>query len=324
MPDIHSAAHARDYCKELWRLMTFAGVSDGDLYHGNMRFDVNISVAEKGAKKLGTRAEIKNLNSFRSVERAAEYEFKRQVELIESGEKVKQETRGWSDATGKTTSQRSKEEAQDYRYMPDPDIPPVNLTQDFVDTIKAAMPLLPPDFRAKFSKLKIQASALETLLDYPALANRLAEVLDNSNVKITEKVANLFTSVLLAEENTSLLNDPLPSAPNLIELSEMADSSELSSTAMKAVFLKFFNKDTEGKSARELAKEMNLLQENDESALEKIVDEVLALPETKQAQEDIKNGEMKALGFLVGQIMKHSQGKANPAAVQTLLKKKLA
>jgi aspartyl-tRNA(Asn)/glutamyl-tRNA(Gln) amidotransferase subunit B len=143
MPDIHSAKDAHDYCKALWRLMCFAGVTYGDLYNGNMRFDVNISIAPEGSKELGIRAEVKNLNSFRSAERAAEYEIKRQTKLLESGEKVVQETRGWNDATGKTTGQRSKEEAKDYRYMPEPDLPPINLTKEFIDEESAKLPLMP-------------------------------------------------------------------------------------------------------------------------------------------------------------------------------------
>jgi aspartyl-tRNA(Asn)/glutamyl-tRNA(Gln) amidotransferase subunit B len=127
-PDIHSAAAAKAYATELYRLMTYAGVTLGDLYHGNMRFDVNVSIAPKGATELGTRAEVKNLNSFKSVERAAEYEFNRQAERLEKGERIVQETRGWDEAKQKTTSQRSKEDAQDYRYMPDADIPPIVLT----------------------------------------------------------------------------------------------------------------------------------------------------------------------------------------------------
>ena len=142
-PDMHSAAEAKAYATELYRLMTFAGVTHGDLYHGNMRFDVNISVAPKGSTELGKRAEVKNLNSFRSVEKAALYEFERQVALLEKGEKVVQETRGWDDATGKTSSQRSKEDAQDYRYMPDPDIPPIVLSQQEIETMQKAVPNLP-------------------------------------------------------------------------------------------------------------------------------------------------------------------------------------
>ena len=320
MPDIHSAADARDYCKELWRLMTFAKVSYGDLYNGNMRFDVNISLAEEGAEKLGTRAEIKNLNSFRSIERAVEYEIKRQTKILESGEAVKQETRGWSDATGETTAQRSKEEAKDYRYMPEPDLPPLNLSQEFIDTESAKLPLMPADYREKFSGI-IPADTLEILLDYPALIEKLAEL---SGEGIIKRIANLFTSVLLAEENFSLLNDPLPSANQLTDLATMLDKSELSSTGGKEVFLKFFDPEMHFKDTKEIAKELGVIQENDLGALEAIVDAVLAKPETQKAQEDYKAGEVKVISFLVGQVMKESHGKANPSAVQEILKKKLA
>lgn len=320
MPDIHSATDARDYCKELWRLMTFAKVSYGDLYNGNMRFDVNISLAEEGAEKLGTRAEIKNLNSFRSIERAVEYEIKRQTKILESGEAVKQETRGWNDATGETTAQRSKEEAKDYRYMPEPDLPPLNLSQEFIDEESAKLPLMPADYREKFGDI-IPADTLEILLDYPALIEKLAEL---SGEGIIKRIANLFTSVLLAEENFSLLNDPLPSANQLTDLATMLDKSELSSTGGKEVFLKFFDPEMHFKDTKEIAKELGVIQENDLGALEAIVDAVLAKPETQKAQEDYKAGEVKVIGFLVGQVMKESHGKANPSAVQEILKKKLA
>ena len=171
MPDIHSAAQARMYCEELHHLMIYAGVSNGDLYQGNMRFDVNISVSK--TDELGTRAEIKNLNSFRSVEKAVEYEFARQTALLEKGEKVKQETRGWNDASGKTTPQRSKEEAQDYRYMPEPDVPPVVLTQEFVDKIEHEMPMMPDEYRTRFDSLNLDVSEREAILNYPILAKRL-------------------------------------------------------------------------------------------------------------------------------------------------------
>jgi aspartyl-tRNA(Asn)/glutamyl-tRNA(Gln) amidotransferase subunit B len=285
-----------------------------------MRFDVNISLAEEGAEKLGTRAEIKNLNSFRSIERAVEYEIKRQTKILESGEAVKQETRGWSDATGETTAQRSKEEAKDYRYMPEPDLPPLKLSQKFIDEESAKLPLMPADYREKFSGI-IPADTLEILLDYPALIEKLAEL---SGEGIIKRIANLFTSVLLAEENFSLLNDPLPSANQLTDLATMLDKSELSSTGGKEVFLKFFDPEMHFKDTKEIAKELGVIQENDLGALEAIVDAVLAKPETQKAQEDYKAGEVKVIGFLVGQVMKESHGKANPSAVQEILKKKLA
>ena len=160
-------------------------MTNGDLYNGNMRFDVNVSVAEEGSEKLGTRAEIKNLNSFRSAERAAEFEIKRQTKLLEAGEKVKQETRGWDDATGKTSPQRSKEEAKDYRYMPEPDIPPINLTKEFIDTESAKLPLMPMDYRNLFHDI-IKEDVLEVLLDYPQLMNKLGEIALSSHLGHTQ------------------------------------------------------------------------------------------------------------------------------------------
>lgn len=319
MPDIHSAVEAREYTKELWRVMTYAGVTFGDLYNGNMRFDVNISLAPAGSKQLGTRAEVKNLNSFRSVERAVEYEIKRQTKILDKGEKVVQETRGWSDATGETTSQRSKEEAQDYRYMPEPDIPPIRLDASVIDEERANLPTQPSSYRAKFGKI-LGTDTLEILLDYRPLMEKLAELTDDKAVK---KVANLFSSVLLAEENASLLNDELPSQAQLTDLVEMNEKNELSSTGMKEVFLKFFDPEMHYKDTRTIAKELGVVQENDLGALEVIVDNVLAKPETQQAQADFKAGQEKALGFLVGQVMKESKGKANPSAVQDILRQKL-
>ncbi len=319
MPDIHSAVEAREYTKELWRLMTYAGVTFGDLYNGNMRFDVNISIAPEGSKELGTRAEVKNLNSFRSVEHAVEYEIKRQSKLLDKGEKVIQETRGWSDATGETTSQRSKEEAQDYRYMPEPDIPPLKLSAEVVQEEREKLPKMPAWYRSEFSK-NLGQDTLEVLLDYPQLMAKLAELEGSGAIK---KIANLFSSVLLAEENTSLLNDELPTSEQLNTLVDMNGKNELSSTGMKEVFLKFFDPEMHYKDTRTIAKELGVVQENDLSALEAIVDAVLAKPETQQAQADFRAGQEKVIGFLVGQVMKESKGKANPSAVQGILRKKL-
>ena len=317
MPDIHSAKDAHDYTKALWRLMCYAEVTNGDLYNGNMRFDVNVSLAPEGSDELGTRTETKNLNSFRSVERAVEYEIKRQTKLLEKGEKIVQETRGWNDATGESTGQRSKEEAKDYRYMPEPDIPPINLTQEFIDEELKSFPLMPNDYKEKFDG-KIADDTLEVLLDYPALMKKLAEVKD------VKRVSNWFASVLLAEEKSAEYLNDLPTGKQLDDLSEMTEKNELSSTGAKEVFLKFFDPQMGKRDAKTIAKELNLLQENDLGELEKIVDAVLADPATKQAQEDFKAGQEKVIGFLVGQVMKASQGKANPAVAQQILRKKLA
>lgn len=320
MPDIHSAAQARAYCEELHRLMMYAGVTNGDLYQGNMRFDINVSVSK--TDKLGTRTETKNLNSFRSIERAVEYEVKRQIEVLEKGGKVKQETRGWNDATGKTTSQRSKEEAQDYRYMPEPDVPPVVLEQSYVDKVEASMPMMPDEYRSKFGLLNLDHSESEAILNYPILAQRLNEVCDK-NISLAPRVAHWFSGVLLSEENQDK-NFALATAEELAELSEMVEKKELSSTGAKAVLMEMYDRKNTAKTAHTLAKEMNLLQENDEGALEAIIDEVLQAPECAKAADDVRNGEMKAIGFLVGQVMKKSKGKANPATVNELIKKKLS
>ena len=340
MPDIHSAHDVHDYCKELWRLMCYAGVTYGDLYNGNMRFDVNVSVAPEGSSELGTRAEVKNLNSFRSAERAAEYEIKRQTKLLEKGEKVVQETRGWNDSTGVTTGQRSKEEAKDYRYMPEPDIPPIHLSSEFIDEESAKLPLMPADYRKLFDGV-IKSDTLEVLLDYPQLMNKLREIALPSHLGHTQGrsakltvldgtvaaislVSNLFASVLLAEEKSAEYLNDLPTAKELDELAGMNIKKELSSTATKEVFLRLFDPQMRGRGAKQIAKELGLIQENDLGALEKIVDAVLAKPETQKAQADFKAGEEKVIGFLVGQVMKESKGKANPSAVQDILRKKLA
>ncbi len=338
-PDIHSAKDAHDYCKELWRLMCYAGVTYGDLYNGNMRFDVNTSVAPEGSDKLGTRTEVKNLNSFRSVERAVEYEIARQTKLLDAGKKVIQETLGWSDATGKTTGQRSKEEAKDYRYMPEPDLPPLNLSDKFIEEESAKLPLMPNDYRELLRNI-IKQDTLEVLLDYPQLMGKIGEIASSSHlgrtqgrspklmvldgtISVISLISNLFASVLLAEEKSAEYLNDLPTAQELSELAEMNEKKELSSTATKEVFLRLFDPQMRGRGTRTIAKELGLIQENDLGALEQIVDKVLAKPETAKAQADFKAGEEKVLGFLVGQVMKESHGKANPSAVQEILRKKL-
>ena len=341
-PDIHSAKDAHDYCKELWRLMCYAGVTYGDLYNGNMRFDVNTSVAPEGSDELGTRTEVKNLNSFRSVERAVEYEIKRQSRLLDAGEKVVQQTLGWSDATGETTGQRSKEEAKDYRYMPEPDLPPIRLSAEFIENEAAKLPMMPKDYREKFDGI-IANDTLEVLLDYPELMQKLDEVstgpaatvsptLDGARAGVppvaspvdAKLISNLFASVLLAEEKSAEYLNDLPTGAELKELAEMNAKKELSSTATKEVFLRLFDPQMKGRGAKNIAKELGLIQENDLGALEAIVDAVLAKPETKKAQDDFRAGEEKVIGFLVGQVMKESHGKANPSAVQDILRKKLS
>lgn len=320
-PDIHSAQEAKAYASELHKLMIYAGVTNGDLYHGNMRFDVNISVAPKGATELGKRAEVKNLNSFRSVEKAAEYEFRRQVALLEKGEQVVQETRGWDDTKQITNSQRSKEDAQDYRYMPDADIPPIILTAEEIAHIQATVPLLPPAYREKWTSLQLDRSVIDSLLSTQAYAQLIVEIQQLAGDEIAKRVAHWFASALgrSDEDMTAVLQDTLQSA-GFIELAKMVDANELSSTSAKEIFLELLTSD---QSPRAIAEAKNLLQVSDEAAIAAIVDEVLADPSSAKAIEDIRNGNDKVIGFLVGQIMKKSQGKANPALAQKLIRERL-
>lgn len=319
-PDMHSPQEAKAYAAELHKLMTYAGVTFGDLYHGNMRFDVNISVAPEGADKLGNRAEVKNLNSFRSVERAAEYEFKRQTELLEKGERIVQETRGWDDAKGRTSSQRSKEDAQDYRYMPDADIPPVVLTDEEIAAIQVEVPQLPPFYREKWAELGLDRSVVDSLLARQSYAVLIAEIQDNAGGAVAKRVAHWFSSaVSTSEEETAYVASNF-SPEGFIELAQMVEMNELSSTAAKEVFNELLVSD---KTPKQIAEEKNLLQVSDEGAIAIIVDEIIADPANAKAIEDIRSGNEKVIGFLVGQVMKKSQGKANPAMAQKLIKERI-
>ena len=323
-PDIHSAAEARGYATELYRLMTYAGVTYGDLYQGNMRFDVNISVAKKGSTELGKRAEVKNLNSFRSVERAAEYEFKRQIDLLESGERVVQETRGWHDDKQITTSQRSKEDSQDYRYMPDADIPPIILEDDEIERVQSDVPKLPGAYRENWTGLGLDRSIIDTILDHQIVAKTLDEIIDKYGTgDLARRVFNWFASVQADEIDIEAVKSGLVAWQRLAELSEMVGDNKLSSTGAKEVFLMLFDENYRGKSPEDIAKERNLLQVSDEGAIATIVDEVLNDPASAASIADIKAGKDKAIGFLVGQVMKKSKGKANPALAQKLIREKL-
>lgn len=317
-PDIHSPQEARAYATELYRLMTYAGVTHGDLYHGNMRFDVNISVASKGATELGKRAEVKNLNSFRSVEKAAEYEFKRQVELLEKGERVVQETRGWDDAKQRTTSQRSKEDAQDYRYMPDADIPPIVLSDDEIESIQAGVPKLPPEYRLEFAKLGVDSSVVGKILSHQDYAEIVSSVLASGGSGAGKRVANWIASNLATDDES--VESATPEVDDLLALADMAENAEITSNAATELFNALMNG---ANDPRKLAEERNLLQVSDETEIAAIVDAVLADPASAQSIADIKEGKDKAIGYLVGQIMKKSAGKANPALAQKLIRERI-
>jgi aspartyl-tRNA(Asn)/glutamyl-tRNA(Gln) amidotransferase subunit B len=322
-PDIHSPQGAKAYAAELHKLMVYAGVTRGDLYHGNMRFDVNISIAPKGSSTLGRRAEVKNLNSFRSVEKAAEYEFRRQVEVVERGEQVVQETRGWDDAKQRTSSQRSKEDAQDYRYMPDADIPPIILTAEEIAEVQATVPLLPPAYREKWQALQLDSSVVNTILNSASIAVTLDAINERYDAEVTKRVFNWFASTSSDEIDIAAVDSGLVGPLRLTELSQMVGDNKLSSTGAKEVFLALFDEANVGKSPQAIAGEKDLLQVSDEGVIAAIVDEVLADPASAQSIQDLREGKEKAIGYLVGQIMKKSQGKANPALAQKLIRERL-
>lgn len=305
-PDIHSAAVAKAYARELFLRMKYASVSDCDLYLGHMRFDVNVSVS-KDTLKLGTRTETKNLNSFRSIEKAIEYEVDRQIELLEKGGTIVQETRGWDDAKQRTFTQRTKEEAHDYRYMPDPDLPPIVLDETFVQSVAEEMPLLPDAIRKRLQSIAVDEKVVEDVLDRePQDVLRMLEVLDvHGAVAARRAVFWLLETGWIDVRRDGVLSD-------------MIDSGEISTSAAKTI------RETMADSVEmplDIARRMGLLQVSDEGEMAKIVDTVLH--EHPKAAEDVKNGEMKVIGFLVGQVMKASQGKANPGLAQQLIKKQL-
>ncbi len=300
-PDIYSAAQARAYVQELNAIVRYADVSDADMYHGHMRFDVNVSLSATG--ELGTRAEVKNLNSFRSVERAAIYEIERQTEILDSGKKVVQETRGWDEDKGETYSLRSKEEAHDYRYFPEPDLPPLIIKSDMIAEIQKALPKLPHEVRARLQSDGIDAKTAEAVAADPVKAKLYVE----AKGKDTKKIANLLT----AADNTLELGQ-------LIEVHDLLVGNKLSFTAAKQVMAEL----KPGDSAETVAEKLNVIQVSDSGALEKIVEGVLSA--NQGSVDDYKSGKQQALGFLVGQVMKVSKGQANPAMVNEILKKKLS
>lgn len=326
--DIHTAAEAKAYAHELYLRMRYADVSDCNLYYGNMRFDVNVSVSK--TDEWGTRTETKNINSFRAVEKTVEYEINRQIEVLEKGEKIVQETRGWDDAKQRTFSQRTKENAEDYRYMPDPDIPPIELTDEMIETVRDEMPVMPDEWRKRLSALGLDKAAMELLLEaelddptvsYLALVE---EVIDDKD--FAKSLANYFVNfeIPLRGNDGSKVNPELTNQGRLHVYREtygLQQAGKLSSTAVKALLSHIFADDQQVSDVEAVAKQHNLIQESDEGEIAKIVAKVIA--ENPKAVEDLKNGETKAIGFLVGQIMKSSQGRANPALAQELIKKQL-
>jgi len=327
-PDMHTAAEAKAYAKELYLRMRYADVSDCNLYYGNMRFDVNVSVSKTDA--LGTRTETKNINSFKAVEKTVEYEINRQIEQLEKGLAIVQETRGWDDAKQKTFSQRSKEDAHDYRYFPDPDIPPIELDDAYIDTVRGEMPVMPDEWRKRLSGLGLDISQTDTLLEGEldtAEVHYLALIEEAMADKdFAKTLANWFVNleIPLRNDEASKPNQAITNQGRLHLYKTTYDlikANKLSSSNAKALIIKILTGTDQVQDVSAYAAQHGLIQESDEAEIAKIVAKVLE--ENPKAAEDVKNGETKAIGFLVGQIMKHSQGRANPQLASELIRKQL-
>ncbi|HZS53309.1 MAG TPA: Asp-tRNA(Asn)/Glu-tRNA(Gln) amidotransferase subunit GatB [Bryobacteraceae bacterium] len=319
-PDMRSPDEAYAYLTEVKQMLQYIGVSDCDMEKGQLRCDANVSVRPRGAPKFGTKAEVKNLNSFRFLKMALEYEIERQVELIESGGKVTQETRLYNVESGKTVGMRSKEQAHDYRYFPEPDLVPLRVSGHWLHEVKSRLPELPADRRERFVNeygLREYDAQVLTLTretgDYFEAAARVS-----GNGKTT---ANWVTGDLMGLLNATgkeITESPVP-ASHLGELVALIGKGELSGKLAKEILPRMFET---GDSPSTIMDREGLRQISDTGALEKIVDEVIGA-NPKQV-EQFKSGKTAVLGFLVGQVMKASRGQANPATVNEVLKRKLS
>ncbi len=326
-PEIHTPAEAKAFAHELYLRMKYAGVSDANLFYGNMRFDVNVSVSK--TDEFGIRTETKNINSFRAVEKVVEYESLRQIKELEESNEIAQETRGWDDSKQVTFTQRTKEDAHDYRYFPDPDIPPVVLEQSYIDQVQSEMPIMPNEWREKLSALQLDRATINTLLD--------AEVEDETysyltiidehadNQKFAQTLANWMVNIEIPFKNESKdaknhLKD-VQRSELFVAVYALSQGGKLSSNNIKALLLDVFAEGILPEDIEKYATEKGYIQVSDEDAIQQIVTSVIAA--NQKAAQDVQNGEMKAIGFLVGQVMKESKGKANPGMAQDLIKKQL-
>lgn len=319
-PDMRSAAEAVAYAKKLHELVQWIGICDGNMQEGSFRCDVNVSVRPKGTEKLGTRREIKNLNSFKFMQQAIEYETRWQIETLEDGGTIQQATVLFNPDTGETRAMRSKEEANDYRYFPDPDLLPLVITEADKARVQADMPELPEAMKARFEAQyalsSYDANAITTSRD---LANYFVAMVDAG--ADAKQAANWVMGSLAAKLNAAdmSINDSPINAQHLAQLLKRISDNTISNNAAKQVFEAMWNAEGEVDGIIEAK---GLKQESDTGAIEAIVDEVLAA--NPAMVEEFKAGKEKAFNALVGQAMKASKGKANPAQVNEILKKKLA
>jgi len=319
-PDLRSADEAVGYLEALKRTFVQLGVSDVKMEEGSLRCDANVSIRARGATELGTKAEIKNMNSFRSVHRAIESEIARQIEIVESGGRVIQETRGWDEDAGTTHSMRSKEQAHDYRYFPDPDLVPMEVAREAVERIRAELPELPQSRFARYTtEFHLNVAQATQLVDNHALASYFDRCVSLSGD--AQQSTNFVLGDLsrLANESGVHVYDSPATPERVAELIALVSSKTINSKIAKELLERLWA--GEG-SPKEIVEREGLAQTSDPGELERYVDEVLAANEKVVA--DYAAGKTGVIGFLVGQVMKASRGKANPALVQELLKAKLS
>ena len=318
-PDMRSAKEVIAYLEKLRLIIQYLGASDCKLQEGSMRADVNLSVREVGTAEFGTRTETKNLNSFSAIERAIEAEKNRQVDLIESGEKVVQETRRWNDDKEYSYAMRSKEDAQDYRYFPDPDLVPIHISDEWLEEIRSRQ----PEFKTeKMKRYKEEYGIPDYDIEILTDSKKLADIFEQTTAICNnpKKVSNwlMVETMRIIKEKSMDVSDISFSPANLAALIKLTDDGSINSSVAKEVFEKIFDEDID---PVKYVEENGLKQVNDEGALKKTVEDIIAA--NPQSVEDYRSGKEKAIGFLVGQTMKAMKGKANPAMVNDMLKELL-
>lgn len=314
-PDMRSSDEARAYMEELRNIVRYIGVCDGNLEEGSMRCDANISIMPKGSKEFGTRAEIKNVNSFSALQRAIEYEIDRQIDIVEDGGKVVQETRLWDDNARETRSMRGKEDAHDYRYFPEPDLMPLEISREWVQEIKDKMPELPEQKRQRYMGLGLSEYDAGVIVEQMGLALFFDKVLESG---ATPKIAVNFImgeiAAYLKEEHLEISDTKL-TPENLCELISLIEKNTISNNIGKQIIIDMMK---DGSKASEIVEKRGLSQISDEGAIKEICQKVAdANPEQV---EKYKGGKVQLLGFFVGQVMKETKGRANPKAVNELMK----
>jgi aspartyl-tRNA(Asn)/glutamyl-tRNA(Gln) amidotransferase subunit B len=319
-PDIRTPEEASEYLKKLRTILRYIEVSDADMEKGNFRCDANVSIRPAGAKEFGTRAEVKNVNSFKFVQKALEYEIKRQAKVLDEGGKVVQETRLFDSSKGVTFSMRSKEEAHDYRYFPEPDLVPIVVSRESVDEIRKTIPELPDAKRERFVKEyglpDYDADMLTQTRATAAFYEETAKLSEQPKTAANWMMGELMR--LLNAEGREIESCPIK-PERLAGMIKMIQGGVISTKIAKTVFEEMYKS---GKDAETVVKDQGLVQVSDTGAIEKIIDEVIKANPSQYA--DYKAGKEKLFGFFVGQVMKASKGKANPELVNELLKKKLS